>query len=76
MQFCKQNHIQGECLEFVPIFSKLNTQTKNADGSWFDLPHNIVHSKLRSITHVATKVHVLLRSFVVSTWMRDTIDLV
>ena len=35
-----------------------------------------INSKLRSITHVATKVHVILRSFVVLTWMRDTIELV
>ena len=34
------------------------------------------HSKLRSITHAATKVHVLLWSFVVLTWMHDTIELV
>ena len=37
---------------------------------------HILHSKLRSITHVATKVHVILRSFVVLTWMSDTIQLV
>ena len=36
----------------------------------------IIHSKLRSITPVATKVHVILRSFVVLTWMHDTIELV
>jgi hypothetical protein len=35
-----------------------------------------VHSKLRSITLVATKVHVMLRSSVVLTWMCDTIELV
>ena len=35
-----------------------------------------VHSKLRSITLEATKVHVILRIFVVLTWMRDTIELV
>jgi hypothetical protein len=35
-----------------------------------------VHSKLRSITPVvATKVHMILRSFVVLTWMRDTNEL-
>jgi hypothetical protein len=33
-------------------------------------------SKLRSITFVATKVHMILQSFVALTWMRDTIDLV
>ena len=33
-----------------------------------------VHPKLRSITLVATKVHVILRSFVVLTWMRDTTE--
>ena len=32
--------------------------------------------KLRSITHVTTKMHVILQSFVVLTWMRDTIELV
>ena len=35
-----------------------------------------VHSKLRSITPVAIKVHVILRSFVVLTWVHDTIELV
>ena len=34
----------------------------------------LVHSKLCSITHVATKVHVMLRSFVVWTWMHDRIN--
>ena len=33
--------------------------------------NSVVH-----ITPVATKVHVILRSFVVLTWMRDTIELV
>ena len=37
---------------------------------------HLVYSKLRSITHVATKVHVILRSFVLSIWMCDTIELV
>ena len=32
--------------------------------------------KLRSIKHVATKVHVILRRLVVLTWMRDAIELV
>jgi hypothetical protein len=31
----------------------------------------VIHSKLRSITLVATKVHVILRRFVVLTWMHD-----
>ena len=35
-----------------------------------------VHSKLRSITHVATKMYMTLRSFVMLTWMRGTIELV
>jgi hypothetical protein len=35
-----------------------------------------LHSKLRSITPLATKVHVKLWSFVVLTWMRNTIELV
>jgi hypothetical protein len=34
------------------------------------------HSKLRSITPVATKVHMILRSFVVLLCVRDTMDLV
>lgn len=35
-----------------------------------------MHSKLRSLTPVATKVHVILGGFAVLTWMRDTIELV
>ena len=35
-----------------------------------------VHSKLHSITPVVIKVHVTLQSFVVLTWMCDTIELV
>ena len=38
--------------------------------------NNLVHSKLRSITPLATKLHVMLQSHVVLTWMRDTIELV
>ena len=37
---------------------------------------HILHSKLRSIILVATKVHVILRSFVVLTWKRAYIELV
>jgi hypothetical protein len=33
-----------------------------------------IHSKLYSITHVATKVHGILQSFIMLTWMRDTIE--
>ena len=33
-----------------------------------------LHSKLRSITPVAAKVHVILISFVVLTWTHDTIE--
>ena len=36
----------------------------------------IIYIKIRSITHVATKVHVILQSFVVLTWMHDPIELV
>ena len=39
-------------------------------------PKNGVHIKPGSITHVATKVQVMLRSFVVLTWMRDIVELV
>ena len=35
-----------------------------------------IHSKFRSITSAATKVHVILWSFVVLTCMRDIIELV
>ena len=46
----------------------------------FIVPENTsegwVHSKLCSITHVATKVHMKLRSFVVLTWICDAIELV
>ena len=35
-----------------------------------------LHSKFRSITSMAIKVHVILWSFVVLTWMRNTIELV
>jgi hypothetical protein len=34
-----------------------------------------IHSNLGSITTMATKVHMILRSFVVLTWMRDVIEL-
>jgi hypothetical protein len=37
---------------------------------------HLIHSKVHSITPVATKVHVVLQSFIVLTWMRDTIKLV
>jgi hypothetical protein len=36
----------------------------------------ILHSKLRSIMLVTTKVHVILWSFVVLTWMHDTSEVV
>ena len=40
-------------------------------------PHlSHLQSKLCSITPVATKAHVILRSFVVLTWMRDNVELV
>ena len=34
------------------------------------------YTLLCSITHVETKVHVIFRSFVLWTWMRDTVELV
>ena len=36
----------------------------------------VAHSKFRIITYVAIKVHVILRSFLVLTWIRDTVELV
>ena len=35
-----------------------------------------LRNPLRSITHVATEVHVMLWRFVVLTWKRDTVELV
>ena len=39
-------------------------------------PLLLLHSELRSMTPVATKVHVILRSFVVLIWIHDIIELV
>ena len=36
----------------------------------------VAHSNLYSITSVATKVHVILRSYTTLIWMRDTSELV
>jgi hypothetical protein len=36
----------------------------------------LLHFELCNVMFVATKGHVILRSFVVVTWMRDTIELV
>ena len=41
-----------------------------------DLCGCFVHSKLCSITLVATKVHVILRRFVVLAWMRGALELI
>ena len=38
--------------------------------------HMTLHSKLCSITPMETKVHVILESFIMLTWMHDTIELV
>ena len=49
----------------------------NACNSCLGRSHgNQIHSKLHSIIHVATKVHMILRSFVVLKRMSDTVDLV
>jgi hypothetical protein len=58
----KMNCSHSKSLQFSQIF-----EASNVDN---------IHSKLRSITLVATKVHMILRRFVVLTWMRDTIELV
>ena len=50
--------------------------TKHLRPFWNDKIACIIPSKLRSITLVATKVHVIVQSFVVLTWMCDTIALV
>jgi hypothetical protein len=36
--------------------------------------HSLVHFSLRSITPMATKVHMALRIFVLLTWMCDTME--
>ena len=36
----------------------------------------VIHSKLHSITHVATKVHVILHNYVMFTWIHDDRELV
>ena len=36
----------------------------------------MIHSKLCSNTPMTTKVHMILQSFVVVTWMRDTVEIV
>ena len=43
---------------------------------WISYLLFVLHSKLRVITPMATKVHVISRSFEVLTWMYDTIVLV
>ena len=44
----------------------------------FDVPNTIsgIHSNLPNIMHVATKVHVILRRFIVLTRMHDNRELV
>ena len=57
---------------FIPLFFPSNFALLLASR----MIASMIHSKFRSITHVAIKVHVILWSFVVVTWMRDTIELV
>ena len=60
-------------------FTLRNNYRKICSSLYFYLPtwgkklHRLVHSKLCSITPVATKVYVILQSFVVLTWMHVTI---
>jgi hypothetical protein len=54
-------------------FHALSMHTDGKKKSVWSL---VVQSKLPSITPVATKVHVILRSLVVLPWMRDTNELV
>ena len=49
---------------------------KNRIKNTGELDIALIHSKLCSITPVATKVHAILWTSVVLTWMRDTIELV
>jgi hypothetical protein len=54
--------IQVGLYQGMKVFGRIHTQ--------------VVHSKLCSITRVATKVHIILRNFVVLTGMHDNIELV
>jgi hypothetical protein len=53
-------------------FHALSMHTDGKKSLW----SLVVHSKLPSITPVATKVHMILRSFVVVSWLHDTSELV
>jgi len=52
--------------------SNISSDRKGVDHN----PYDWCTLYLRIITPVATKLHVILQSFVVFTWMRDTIELV
>ena len=77
--------LPGDCYTFPPLgpeelhelLNFISTVITN-DDNWHTKSSNMVkvHSKLRSITPVATKMHVILQSFKVLTWMRDIIELV
>jgi hypothetical protein len=83
----KENGLRAE--KYDIHFIKFSNQHNRAHDLYDHLMHMILHfdieqcipyelllqSKLRSITPVATKVHVILRGFVVLTWMRDTSEL-
>ena len=60
---------------YNPPPKKIKLGMTNNVGLAFNIGDTI-HSKLCSITHVVTKVHVTLRSFLVLTWIHDTIELV
>ena len=56
------------------IAYRIETLLKDGEMTWWDT--NQVHSKLRSITPMATNIHVISQSFVALTHMHDTIELV
>ena len=62
-----------ECIDLCDVEANVNIIGWK---TWAYLQAYLVHSKLCSIKNVATKVHMILWSFVVLIWMCDTIELV
>ena len=50
--------------------------TTYKDGVTINSMEHEMHSIIPNITHVATKVHVILRRLVMVTWMHDNRELV
>ena len=63
----------------TPITDHLNDFAPDLEkyegGNFFFFACKKIQPKLRSITPMTTKVHMILQSFVVLTWMCDIIEL-